>query len=45
MDMTQREHPIYLNIKGRDPHGIVDPVDQHKWEEEIMTALYGYNDK
>jgi len=36
---------IYLNIKGRDPEGIVDPADQYEVEEEIMTALYGYRDK
>lgn len=36
---------IYLNIKGRDPEGIVDPKDQYQVEEDIMTALYGYRDK
>ncbi len=36
---------IYLNIKGRDPEGIVDPADKFEVEEEIMTALYGYHDK
>lgn len=36
---------IYLNIKGRDPEGIVDPKDRYQVEEEIMTALYGYKDK
>ena len=36
---------IYLNIKGRDPQGIVDPKDRYQVEEEIMTALYGYKDK
>ncbi|WP_434512192.1 alkaline phosphatase family protein [Desulfitobacterium sp. AusDCA] len=33
---------IYLNIKGRDKYGIVDPKDQYEVEEEIITALYGY---
>lgn len=37
-----RENDIYLNIKGRDKHGIVDPEDKYQVEEEIMTALYGY---
>ncbi len=43
--IIQREGHIYLNIKGRDPHGIVDPADQYELEEEIMTALYAYKDK
>ena len=43
--IAQREAHIYLNIKGRDPEGIVDPADQYELEEEIMTALYGYKDK
>jgi len=37
-----REHHIYINLKGRDPEGIVDPADKYELEEEIMTALYGY---
>lgn len=37
-----RGNHIYLNIKGRDKYGIVEPEDQYELEEEIMTALYGY---
>ncbi|MBQ2370033.1 MAG: alkaline phosphatase family protein [Peptococcaceae bacterium] len=37
-----RGNQIYLNIKGRDPHGIIEPKDKYEWEEEIMTRLYGY---
>ncbi len=33
---------IWINLKGRDEHGIVDPADKYELEEEIMTALYGY---
>lgn len=40
--VAQRGNHIYLNIKGRDPHGIIDPKDQYEWEEEIMTRLYSY---
>ena len=40
----QREGHIYLNIKGRDPQGIVDPNDQYELEEEIMTKLYELKD-
>lgn len=35
---------IFLNIKGRDMHGIVDPADQYQLEEEIIDALYNYRD-
>jgi len=40
--VQQRGNHIYLNIKGRDPYGIIDPEDQYEWEEEVMTRLYGY---
>ncbi len=39
-----RGNNIYLNLKGRTEHGIVEPEDQYELEEEIMTALYGYRD-
>lgn len=42
--VMQREGHIYLNLKGREPHGIVDPAEQYELEEEIMTALYGVKD-
>ena len=37
-----RGNHIYLNLKGRNPYGIVDPKDQYELEEQIMTDLYGY---
>lgn len=40
--VAQRETHIYVNLKGRDPHGIVEPEDKYEVEEEIMTRLYGY---
>lgn len=43
--IANRGNHIYLNLKGRDEFGIVDPEDQYEVEEEIMTALYGYKDK
>ncbi len=43
--IANREGHIYLNLKGREPHGIVEPEDQYELEEEIMTALYGYKSK
>ncbi len=39
-----RANHIYVNLKGRQEYGIVDPEDQYDLEEEIMTALYGYRD-
>ena len=33
---------IYINLKGREPHGIVEPEEQYELEEQIMTDLYGY---
>ena len=32
---------IFINLKGRDPQGIVDPKDYEKVQEEIIRALYG----
>jgi len=40
--VAPRGNHIYLNIKGRQPHGIVKPEEQYEVEEEIITALYGY---
>ncbi len=40
--VAPRESHIYLNIKGRNEHGIIEPKDQYEWEEEIITRLYGY---
>jgi Uncharacterized conserved protein len=40
--VAARGNFIYLNIKGRNPNGIVDPKDQYELEEQIMTDLYSY---
>ncbi len=40
--IAQRETHIYVNLKGRDEHGIVDPKDKYEVEEDIITRLYGY---
>ena len=39
-----RSNSIYVNLKGRDRHGIVDPADKYELEEQIITDLYGYKD-
>ena len=35
-----RSNSIYINLKGRDPHGIVEPEDKYELEEQIITDLY-----
>ena len=35
---------IYLNIKGRNPEGIVDPADQYELETQIISDLYSYRE-
>lgn len=37
-----RSNSIYINLKGRDPHGIVNPEDKYELEEQIITDLYSY---
>ncbi len=31
---------VFINLKGRDPHGIVEPEDYEKVQAEIIDALY-----
>ena len=33
---------IYINLKGRDPYGIVEPEDYQKTVEKIIADLYSY---
>ncbi len=40
-----RANSIYINLKGREAHGIVDPADKYELEEQIITDLYSYRDK
>lgn len=42
--VSQRSSYIYLNVKGREPHGIVDPADYDKTVEKIIDDLYNYRD-
>lgn len=39
-----RSNYIYINLKGRDKYGIVDPKDQYDLEEQIISDLYNYRD-
>ncbi len=42
--MPQRAVYVYVNLKGRDPEGIVEPEDYEKVQLEIVDALYKYVD-
>lgn len=38
----QRTSYVYINLKGRDPEGIVEPEAYEQLVEEIIAALYSY---
>lgn len=40
--VASRGNHIYINLKGRNPEGIVDPKDKWDLEEKIITDLYNY---
>ena len=42
--IQQRSNSIYINLKGRDRFGIVDPAEKYALEEQIITDLYGVKD-
>ncbi|MCL4467169.1 MAG: alkaline phosphatase family protein [Chloroflexi bacterium] len=42
--MVQRSCHIYVNLKGRDPQGCVDPADYETVRGEVIKALYDYTD-
>ena len=42
--LPQRSLYVYVNLKGRDPEGIVEPADYEKVQQEIIDALLGYVD-
>ncbi|MBT4638541.1 MAG: hypothetical protein HOC09_06925 [Deltaproteobacteria bacterium] len=35
---------IFINLKGRDPQGIVEPQDYEKVQQEIIDILYDWKD-
>ncbi len=43
--LAPRGNMIYLNLKGRNPNGIVDPADKYALEDQIIDDLYNYRDK
>ncbi len=42
--VAQREGHIYINLKGREATGIVDPEDKYELEEQIITDMYAQRD-
>ena len=42
--LPQRELYVYVNLKGRNPGGIVEPEDYEKVQKEIIDALLTYVD-
>ena len=42
--IQQRSNSIFINLKGRDRFGIVDPADKYELEEQIITDLYSVRD-
>lgn len=38
--VAARGNHIYINLKGRDKHGIVDPADKYALEDKLITDLY-----
>ncbi len=42
--VMQRGNYVYINLKGRDPHGIVEPEEYDELVENIISDLYNYRD-
>ncbi len=42
--IAQRATFIYVNLKGRDPQGIVEPEDYDRLVSKIIDDLYNYRD-
>lgn len=40
--VAPRGNHIYINLKGRNPHGSVDPADKYELESRIIDDLYSY---
>ncbi len=42
--ISQRSGYIYVNLKGREPHGSVEPAEYDSLVEKIIDDLYSYRD-
>ena len=40
--ISQRSSYIYINLKGRDPEGIVEPEDYEQTVQDVISDLYNY---
>lgn len=40
--VAPRGNQIYINLKGRNPDGIVEPADKYELERQIIDDLYSY---
>ena len=40
--VAPRTSHIYINLKGRNPEGIVEPEDKYELERQIIDDLYSY---
>jgi len=40
--VAPRGNHIYINLKGRNPKGIVEPEDKYELERQIIDDLYSY---
>jgi hypothetical protein len=38
--IPQRSYNIYVNLKGRDPDGIVDPEDYEQYSRKLLTPCW-----
>lgn len=43
--VSWRMGEIWINLKGREPEGIVDSADKYDLEEQIITDLYSMRDE
>ena len=43
--INHRTSYIYVNLKGRDPQGIVEPEEYDALVQQIISDLYAYRDK
>jgi arylsulfatase A-like enzyme len=42
--LAQRMCHLYINLKGRDPQGVVEPADYDLVQRQVIDALYGWRD-
>ena len=43
--VARRSSYVYVNLKGRDPQGIVEPEDYHQLVLDIISDLYNYRNE